>query len=272
MANKSSRWGAVLPPAGVFLLVLALWYVGSYVLIDADRRFLLPAPHEVVLIGFVDLANLLELLEGLALSAGVAMIGLAIATVLGLGLAILMSQARWLERSIYPYAVMLQTVPILALVPLFGFWFGFGYSSRVLACVLIALFPIVANSLFGLRSVDPALHELFSLHGSGRLTKLFKLQLPAALPNIFTGLRISAGASVIGAIVGDFFFQQGPRGLGQLIYIYPRRLESEMLFAAVILASTFGLLVFWIFGLIARRATAWHDSQHPGRQLDGANR
>jgi NitT/TauT family transport system permease protein len=77
---------------------------------------------------------------------------------------------------------------------------------------------------------------------------------------------------VIGAIVGDFFFQQGPRGLGQLIYIYPRRLESEMLFAAVILASTFGLLVFWIFGLIARRATAWHDSQHPGRQLDGANR
>jgi NitT/TauT family transport system permease protein len=261
--SRLRRWRRrVGPPSVVFVLVLVLWYAGSYLLIDAERRFLLPAPHEVLVVGFLDLDNLLELLEGLSLSAGVATIGLAVAAVLGLGLAILMSQTRWLEHSLYPYAVMLQTVPILALVPLFGFWFGYGYPSRVLACVLIALFPIVANSLFGLRSVDGALHDLFTLHDAGRLTRLVKLQLPAALPAILTGLRISAGAAVIGAIVGDFFFQQGPAGLGQLIYLYPRRLQSEMLFAAVILASVFGLLVFWIFGAIARRATAWHESQH----------
>jgi NitT/TauT family transport system permease protein len=260
--RRSRRWRAVLPPGVVLGLVLVLWYLVSYVLIDADRRFLLPPPHEVVRVAVLDPANLQELLKAMALSARVAMIGLALAMVLGVGLAILMSQARWLERALYPYAVLLQTIPILALVPLFGYWFGFGFASRVLTCVLIALFPIVANAVFGLRSVDPALHDLFTLHAAGRLTRLVKLQLPAALPAIFTGLRISAGASVIGAIVGDFFFQQGPAGIGQLIYLYPRRLQSEMLFAAVILASAFGLLVFWVFGVVSHRVTAWHESQH----------
>jgi NitT/TauT family transport system permease protein len=253
----------VLPPALVAVLVLGLWYLGSYVLIDEQRRFLLPPPHEVLRVGFGDPDNLAELLAGLRLTAEVAVTGLAIAAVTGLALAILMSQARWVERSLFPYAVVLQTVPILALVPLFGFWFGFGFPSRVLTCVLIALFPITANALFGLRSVDPALHDLFTLHQVDRLTRLLKLQLPAALPAILTGLRISAGAAVIGAVVGDFFFQQGPAGLGQLIYVYPRRLQSEMLFAAVLLASALGLLVFTLFGAVARAATTWHDSQQP---------
>ncbi|WP_117210069.1 ABC transporter permease [Allorhizocola rhizosphaerae] len=251
----------LLPPAAVFGAFLIIWYAVSTLVIDDGLRFLLPTPDAVVRVGFLDPANLTELLAGLGLSARVALTGLALAVVIGLAWAILMSQANWLERSLYPYAVLLQTVPILALVPLFGYWFGFGFPSRVLACVLIALFPVVANTLFGLRSVDPALQDLFSMHNAGRMTRLFKLQLPAALPSIFTGLRIAAGASVIGAIVGDFFFQQGQAGIGQLIYIYPRRLQSEMLFAAVILASLFGLVVFWLFGLVAKRVTAWHESQ-----------
>jgi NitT/TauT family transport system permease protein len=120
--------------------------------------------------------------------------------------------------------------------------------------------------------VDPALHQLFSLHGADRLTRLLKLQLPAALPAIFTGLRISAGAAVIGAVVGDFFFQQGEPGIGQLIHIYPRRLQSEMLFAAVILASLFGLAVFWFFGLASRRVTAWHASHEPNPFSPGGDK
>lgn len=250
---------AVLVPAALFIFA---WYLASLYLIDEGRRFLLPAPDAVVRTAFLDQANLRELLAGLALSAQVALTGLALAAVIGVAWAVVMSQASWLERSLFPYAVALQTVPILALVPLFGYWFGFGFSSRVLTCVLIALFPIVANTLFGLRSVDPALHDLFTLHAAGRFTRLVKLQLPAALPAMFTGLRISAGAAVIGAVVGDFFFQQGQPGIGQLIYIYPRRLQSEMLFAAVGLASLLGLVVFWLFGAVARRVTAWHASQH----------
>ena len=104
----------------------------------------------------------------------------------------------------------LQTIPILAMVPLFGFWFGFGLGARVLVVVLFAIFPIIANTLFGLQSVDQEHHDLFTLHGASRGTRLWKLGVPpTALPSIFTGLRIAAGLAVIGAIVADFFFQRG---------------------------------------------------------------
>jgi NitT/TauT family transport system permease protein len=131
----------------------------------------------------------------------------------------------------------------------------------VLVCVHVALFPIVANTLFGLLSVDDPYHDLFTLHGAGRFLRLVKLQLPAALPAIFTGLRISAGLSVIGAIVGDFFFKQGDPGIGILIDLYRQRLQSEQMFGAVILSSLLGVAVFVAFGALARRVTgSWHSS------------
>ena len=222
--SQLGTWG---PPLVVFSLVMAGWYGVSYLLLEPDRRFLLPPPHAVFLVAFANRTNLAELLDALLLSAAVAGAGLAIAVVIGMTTAIVMSQADWVERSIYPYFVVLQTIPVLALVPLFGFWFGFGVGCRVLVCVLIALFPIVANTLFGLRSVDQAHHDLFTLHRATRLTRLVKLQLPAALPSIFIGLRISAGLAVIGAIVGDFFFKQGDPGIGILIDLYRQRLQSE---------------------------------------------
>jgi NitT/TauT family transport system permease protein len=251
-------WG---PPFAVFLAVIGVWYGVSYLLLDPQRRFLVPPPHTVVQVGFLDTDNLRELLAALWLSTKVAAIGLTVAIALGMSLAIAMSQARWIERSIYPYAVVVQTVPILACVPIFGFWFGFGYFSRVLVCILIALFPIIANTLFGLQSVDQAHHDLFTLHGAGRLTRLWKLQLPAALPAIFTGLRISAGLSVIGAIVGDFFFKQGDPGIGILIDVYRARLQSEQMVAAIMLSSALGVAVFWLFGFLSRQVIGgWHES------------
>jgi NitT/TauT family transport system permease protein len=249
------------PPAAVFVLAVCGWYAVSLLVLSPDERFLLPPPHDVVRVGFLDRANLTELLLALRLSAQVAMLGLAVAVLIGVTLAVVMSQTRWLERSIFPYAVVLQTVPVLALVPMFGFWFGFGFFSRVLVCVLIALFPIIANTLFGLRSVADHHHDLFELHHAGRLTRMVKLQLPAAMPSIFTGLRIAAGLSVIGAIVGDFFFKQGQPGIGVLIEIYRAQLQPEKMFAAVILASLLGLAVFWTFGFVSRRVVGfWHES------------
>jgi NitT/TauT family transport system permease protein len=248
-------------PLTVLAVFMGAWYGVSYLLLSPQRRFLVPPPHAVLEVGFLDRANLAELLEALALSARVAMLGLAIAGGLGTGLAILMHQARWIERSLYPYAVVLQTIPILALVPLLGFWFGFGLLSRVLVCVLIALFPIIANTLFGLQSVEQAHHDLFSLHRAARWVRLWKLELPAALPSILTGLRISAGLSVIGAIVGDFFFGQGQPGIGILIDLYRARLQPEQLFAAVILSSLLGVAAFTAFGALAHRLVGrWHPS------------
>jgi NitT/TauT family transport system permease protein len=252
------RWG---PPLAVFILVIGLWYVVSTRLLTPDQQFLLPAPDAVIRVGFLDPINRAELFDGLLLSTEIALIGLVVATVIGMSAAILMSQARWLERSLYPYLVALQATPILALVPLFGFWLGYGFATRVLVCVLIALFPISANTLFGLRSVDAAYHDLFSLVGTGRLTRLWKLQLPAALPSIFTGLRISAGLSVVGAIVGDFFFRQGDAGLGILIDQYRARLLPEQLFAAVALSALLGVTVFLAFGALTRYVVGgWHES------------
>ena len=157
---------------------------------------------------------------------------------LGISLAVLMSQAKWVERSIFPYAVALQTVPILALTPPIGQFFDFNFRSRVIVCVIISLFPIIANTLFGLLSADQGHHDLFRLHGASRWTRLWKLQFPGALPAIFVGLRISAGLSVIGAIVGDFFFRRGDPGLGVLITNYQSRLQSEQMYGALILASS----------------------------------
>jgi NitT/TauT family transport system permease protein len=237
--------------------------------LSPERRFLAPPPHQVVHVGFLVRDNALEIGQGLLLSTKVALLGLALAVLLGMSMAILMHQARWIERSLYPYAVILQTIPILALVPLLGFWFGFGFPSRVLVCVLIALFPIIANTLFGLQSVEASQHDLFTLHAAGRLTRLWKLELPAALPAIFTGLRIAAGASVIGAIVGDFFFKQGDPGIGILIDLYRARLQSEQLFAAVFASSMLGVVVFWCFSFLARRVVGrWHESGRDPRGTD----
>jgi NitT/TauT family transport system permease protein len=259
-----SLWG---PPLVVLLAVIGLWYGVSYLLLDADRRFLLPPPHAVVQVAFLDPASLAELTAALWLSTRVAFLGLAIATAVGVALAVAMSQARWVERSLYPYAVLTQTIPVLAMVPLFGLWFGYSFPSRTLVVVIFAVFPIIANTLFGLRSVQQEHHDLFTLHGAGRFTRLRKLQFPAALPAIFTGLRIAAGLAVIGAIVGDFFFRQGEPGIGILIDRYQSRLQSEQMVAAILLSSLLGIVVFWCFGLLAQRVVgSWHES------ADGPNR
>jgi NitT/TauT family transport system permease protein len=204
-------------------------------------------------VGFADWGNFSTMLDGMWSSTKVAFWGLLIAILLGFLLAIVMSQAKVVERAIFPYAVVLQAIPILAIVPLIGFWFGYGFASRVLVCVIIALFPIVVNTLFGLLSAEQGMHDLFTLHKASRFTRLRRLMFPAALPAVFAGLRISAGLSVIGAIVGDFFFGQGEVGIGQLLKRYANRLEGEQLFAAVILSSALGVTVFLFFGWLSGR-------------------
>jgi NitT/TauT family transport system permease protein len=269
----------VLGPLAVFGAFIGVWYLLHYVLMSENRRFLVPPPHRVVDKSFLTWevrgsgtlaaiagGGLHDQLDGLWLSTRVALFGLVIAIVVGMGLAILMSQAKWIERSAYPYAVALQAIPILAFVPLIGVLWGFTFRSRVLVCVIIALFPIIANTLFGLQSVDRGHHDLFTLHGARRWTRLRKLQLPAALPAIFVGFRTSAGLSVIGAVVGDFFFRQGDPGIGQLIDRYRASNNYPQMYGAVILAAALGITVFWVFGWINNRAIGhWHETSGRAR-------
>jgi NitT/TauT family transport system permease protein len=249
------------PPILVLAAFIGAWNYVSYETLDPERRFLLPPPIAVWHVGFANGANLSEVLKGLWSTAQVALIGLAIAMALGVAIAVLMSQAKWIERSLYPYAVVLQTIPVLALVPLIGFWFGFDMPSRVLVVIIFSLFPIITNTLFGLQSVDAEHHDLFTLHQARRISRLWRLQLPAAIPAMLTGFRISAGLAVIGAIVGDFFFRQGEPGIGRLLDIYSQRLQTEQLITAILLSSLLGLVVFWFFGFLGHRLTrSWHES------------
>lgn len=254
--------GSALPVLGALSVAVGLWYAVTYLVLPEGRRFLLPPPHQVLTESVLDWPTLEPMLVALALTAQVALTGLVIAVVLGISQAILMSQARWLERSLYPYAVILQTIPILALVPLIGLWFGFGFTSRVIVCVIIALFPMISNTLFGIQSAEPAAHDLFTLNKATRAQRLWKLQMPAAVPSIFAGLKISAGLAVIGAIVGDMFFRQGAPGIGSLLDVYRARVESENLLTAIGLASLFGVLVFAFFTAIDKAVLGrWYGAR-----------
>jgi len=249
------------PPVLVGLAVIGIWYLLAYFGLNETQRFILPPPHEVVRTGFLDWLNLREILEGLLSTGTVALAAFVLSTVLGLVFAVAMSEARWVERSFYPFAVALQTIPFLALVPLIGFWFGFNDQSRVIVATLASIFPITTNALFGLQSADPALQDLVRLHNRSRLVRLVRLRLPGALPAIFTGLRISAGLSVIAAIVTDFFIRQGAPGIGGLLQNYSANLQSERLYAALLVTCAFGLLVFWTVGLVRKVAIGrWESS------------
>ena len=260
---KRNAFDYIAPIIG-FAVFIGLWYFMSYWALEHiwDKpSFLITPPHKVISVSFFDSVNRKALLSGLYWTARVALIGLAIAIVLGVSLAIIMSQARWLERSIWPYLVAMQAIPILALVPIIGSIFGFEIPSRIFVCVLIAMFPIVSNTLFGLLSADRGQHDLFTLHHVSRGTRLRKLQLPNAMPTIFAGFRIAAGLSVIGAIVGEIFFKRGDKGVGILLDSYRSRAQFPQMYGALILAAALGIAVFLVFGWLGNLVVGrWYES------------
>jgi len=260
MTYRGRRYMSLWQPIVVFVgLVGVAYLIALYYDKVKEQSYLWPYPHQVIAQVWDPFFGP-QLRQDLLNSSLVAITGLAAAIVIGVLWATLMAQAKWVERSFYPYAVVLQCIPILALVPLIGTLFGYEFFSRVLVTTMISLFPLVSNTLFGLLSADQGQRELFQLQGAGRLTTLLKLRFPAALPSIFVGLRTAAGLSVIGAIVGDQFFQRGQPGLGVLIQVATSRLNGPGTFAAILTASLLGVLVFIVFGAVARLAIGrWYE-------------
>ena len=247
------------PVWAVALLAIGVWY-GLTATVYKGRGYLVPSPQEVVAAvvenaGVLAAATLVTLKEATA--------GFALAIFGGVALAALLSQSRLLERSLYPYAVLLQTVPVVAVAPLIVLWFGYNELSVVIISLIMAVFPIVNNTLLGLRSTPGNLRELFALHNTSRLTVFWKLQLPSALPHIIAGLRISAGLSVIGAIVGEFIIGSGNAqgGLGVQIVFAQGRMYTALLFAEVIGATLLGFVFFSIVSTVGHALLKnWHES------------
>lgn len=264
---RRNRTADLAGPLVVFAAFIGLWYLLADVLLPVHKRFLLPPPHRVVSEGFLvwrssDRRGLQPILLSTWDSARVALVGLAITVAVGVTIAVLMSMSHWVERAAWPYLVAIQSAPILALTPLIRALVENVTTQRILVVVLVSVFPVVNNTLFGLLSVDSSHHDLFTLHGASRRDRLRLLQFPAALPNMFVGLRISAGLSVIGAVVGDFYFRQaGTVGIGAQIDVYRSRLWGAELITAIIMASALGLAVFSVFGWLQKKIVGrWIDT------------
>jgi NitT/TauT family transport system permease protein len=240
-----------LPPVATFLGTTAAAEIG--VRLTGVSPLLLPAPSAVARAAWQESATLLPAL--LATTASV-LVGLALSASVGIVAAVVLSASRWVERAFYPYAIFFQIVPIVAIAPLLVIWFGYGPRAVVAASFIVSVFPVIANGLAGLLSVDPALRALFRLYRAGPLDTLLKLRLPWALPFLFAGLRIAAGLAVIGAIVGEFV---GGGGLGVVVLSAMRQQRTDLVFAAVLYASLLGLLLFAGVNLASHLALRrWH--------------
>ena len=260
--------GRFLPPTIMFGLFIGIWYLYSTLAFEQafQRRNALPYPHEVVQDGFLPLwdsrQGIREILGYMWPTVKVTLLGLAISIIVGVLIAVLMNMSKYMERAIFPYAVVAQTVPILAITPLLTQVFGDRLGVRLAVVFLIAVFPIITNTLFGLQSTDRLHHDLFTLNGVSRWTRLWKLELPSSIPALMTGIRIATGLAVIGAIVADFFFNQGDKGIGYFIRVRQQAAADRPdMLAGTITASLFGVAMFLIAGAITHRAIRdWHDS------------
>jgi len=244
----------VLPPLIPLLVVVALMEIS--VRQGWVAAYLVPTPTAIVT---AMIESRVELGEAFLKTSAAALLGFALSTFGGVAIAVLLSSSRTIQRSFYPYAVFFQTVPIIAIAPLLVIWFGYGMRTVVASAFVVSIFPVIANTLTGILSTDPALRDLFRLYGaSGRVT-LFKLRFPAALPQILTGLRVASGLAVIGAIVGEFI---GGEGLGSVVDVARTQQRVDKVFAAVLLASILGLALFGLINLISvLTLRRWHASE-----------
>jgi NitT/TauT family transport system permease protein len=181
--------------------------------------------------------------------------------------AIILAASPWIRRAFYPYTLFFQTVPIVAIAPLLVIWFDAGLVSVSMSAFIVSVFPVIANTLAGLLSTDPALLDLFQLYRAGPIQRLWKLRLPYALPSIVTGMRVAAGLAVIGTVVGEFLVGTlgDAEGLGVKIVGAMKTGHTDKMFAAVLIASLLGLALFaavnGVGHLLLRR---WHTSEQQG--------
>ena len=223
--------------------------------------YLAPSPGDVIN-GVRD--NGADLFTALRVTCQDAFLGLALSIVLGIALAVVMAQSKILERAIFPYATLAQTVPIFAIAPLIDNMVGGGHTAIVMVALIIAVFPMIANTALGLSSVDHNMTNLFQMYNAGRLQQLLHLRLPYAIPYILTGVRVSAGLSIIGAIVGQVLLGTGGAeggGIGFMIQFSAHNGDWGLLGAAAVSAALLGIVVFIVLGALSSLALRnWHES------------
>jgi NitT/TauT family transport system permease protein len=261
MRTRAATWQRIqiaIPPLIAFVILLVIWEL----VVDIFKipKYLLPGPLVVFQTAITRWGDLMSAVSTTFLAA---LAGLSLSIIVGVSSALLMSQSKVLERSLYPYAVILQTIPIIAIAPLVIIWFGAGTPAVIVIAFLISLFPIISNTSAGLSSTDHNLMNMFDLYNANWWQRIVKLKLPYALPYIMTGLRISSGLAIIGAIVGEFVGGIGGQrgGLGYVLTAAAIRLDMGYLFSAAFASAMLGISIFIVVSFVQNRTLRhWHES------------
>ena len=257
--SKVLSWQTLLWPAAIGLGVLGLWYAA--VLWGGMPEYQLPAPHRIVEEGMREAPTLWS---GLLQTLYACVLGFTSSVLGGLFLSVLLASSSWAYRGLYPYVLMLKMMPVIVLAPIIIIWFGQGIASITVITFLICFFPIVANTTMGLRSVDRNLSELFQVYSATSRQKMLYLRIPAALPYFFTGLKIAAALTPIGALYGDTVAGMGSgsqAGLGFVVVIFSSQLKVPALYAAAFTACAIGFLFVGLVNLLSWWALhRWHES------------
>jgi len=257
--NASSCVLRVAAPALVAVLLLAAWQ-GLVAWYDVPE-YIVPSPLTVLR---TLVADRVLLAGSLGVTLGIALAALGIATVVGTLVALLFVQSRWIEMSFFPYAVLLQVTPIVAIAPLIIIWVKDTRVALILCAVVVAIFPIISNTTLGLRSVDQGLVNLFRMCRASRWQILVRLRVPSALPYFFGGLRIASGLALIGAVVAEFVAGTGGQGAGLAyqILLAGMQLNIPRLFAALFVIAATGVALFGVTVALSRAALSrWHESE-----------
>jgi NitT/TauT family transport system permease protein len=245
-------------PVAMLALLIAIWQV--YVVLADVPHYILPSP---VRIARAMVADWNVLLPALLVTLKITFIALAIALIGGVGLAVLMAQSRWIELALYPYAVILQVTPIVAIAPLILIYAPSTQAALLICAWIVAFFPILSNTTQGLRSTDHNLLNLFELYGASRWQTLTHLKIPNALPYFLAGLRIAGGLALIAAVVAEFAAGSAGAGSGLAFRLLESqfRLNIPRLFAALVLLSFTGILIFFATSLVSHLLLRrWHES------------
>lgn len=249
-SNITSRWE-------VMIVVAALIVAWEMVVQGLGvRQFLLPAPTQIVEQFFAAPAYLLQQsIDTLVTTA----LGFLLAVVLGVGAAIGIVYSRFLDRTLYSLLVAMNAVPKVALAPLFVIWLGTGSAPKIAIAMLIAIFPILIDTVLGLKSTDPEMLAMARVNQATRARILWKIRFPNALPSIFAGMKVGVSFALVGTIVGEFV--AGGSGLGHVILVAQGSFDTPTVFVALALLCVLGVLSFKLIELLERRWLKWHASQ-----------
>jgi NitT/TauT family transport system permease protein len=241
-------------PALLLLIVVALWW--AVTAIGLVPSYLVPSPS-ATLGSIVDRPGYCW--DNTVVTGWETLLGFALATAIGVLVAVVMVHSPTVERTLYPLLLFAQVIPKIAIAPLFVVWLGFGLAPKIVVAVLMAFFPVVISMVAGLRSVDPEMLELSATMGAGPARTLRRIRLPASLPHLFSGLKVAATMAVTGAVVGEFV--GADTGLGNVILQANGNVDTPTLFAGLLVMSLLGVLLFAVVELLEHILLPWHASR-----------